>query len=91
MGGRYQTINEGIDAIRARVPKDGPYFWITPRSWNDGKCVKMTCSYDVGIYACNDGDDYVIVTFETLAQYAEKIRDGCGPGTGYFWVYGKLI
>ncbi|KUI61788.1 hypothetical protein VP1G_08957 [Cytospora mali] len=42
-----------------------------------GWCFRYSCSWDSGIYGCNNNQFDVKVPWSTLADYAHKIKDNC--------------
>ncbi|ETS73884.1 hypothetical protein PFICI_14830 [Pestalotiopsis fici W106-1] len=82
-------VNEGISTLRSRAAHVANGFSLIPLAQNGGQCVRLTCSYNVGIWACNDADVGALVTYENIARYAENIRDACGPASNGIWVHGQ--
>ncbi|KAF2998097.1 hypothetical protein E8E14_004300 [Neopestalotiopsis sp. 37M] len=82
-------VNEGIATLRTRFAAASSGFSLIPLGQNGGQCVRLTCSYNVGIWACNDADVGALVTYENIARYAENIRDACGPASNGLWVSGQ--
>jgi hypothetical protein len=83
-------VNEGIATLRTRFAAASSGFSLIPLGQNGGQCVRLTCSYNVGIWACNDADVGALVTYENIARYAENIRDACGPASNGLWVSGEF-
>ncbi|KAK7747904.1 hypothetical protein SLS53_001156 [Cytospora paraplurivora] len=42
-----------------------------------GWCYRYSCSYESGIYGCNDNQYDVNVSWSTLADYAQNVKDNC--------------
>ncbi|KAL1854416.1 hypothetical protein Daus18300_011435 [Diaporthe australafricana] len=47
------------------------------------QCTRVSCQYASGIYACNDNDHAVQVPLDTLADYAQAVREDTDTRCNY--------
>ncbi|KAK2611820.1 hypothetical protein N8I77_005143 [Diaporthe amygdali] len=68
---RADFTDNGIKYLRNKNTAD-PLFG--PKT-NGKHCTRVSCEYASGIYVCNDNDFGVRVPLDTLADYAQAVRD----------------
>ncbi|KAF0317171.1 hypothetical protein GQ607_015596 [Colletotrichum asianum] len=63
-GGAYRYLN-GLDGNAVQSP---------------GRCTRVSCAYNLGVYFCNNSRRTVKVPWSKIAKYANDIGMVCGKG-----------
>lgn len=80
LGARADFTDDGIKYLHN---KDKGPAYLGPNT-NGKHCTRVSCEYASGIYACNDNDHAVQVPLDTLADYAQAVRDDTDTRCNYF-------
>ncbi|KAF5375487.1 hypothetical protein D9757_009936 [Collybiopsis confluens] len=82
--GQFSKTND-IDST-ARDQVDGPYGYLAGISGTaeqepgPGKCTRVSCAWDLGVYICNDNTHKISVAWKDIATYVNDIGMTCGGG-----------
>ncbi|KAJ7137418.1 hypothetical protein C8R43DRAFT_1020153 [Mycena crocata] len=75
----------GIEGT-ARDQNDGAYEYLVGldgtanQDPGPGKCSRVSCAWDLGVYFCNDNDHPISVPWKEIAKFANDIGMTCGGG-----------